>query len=229
MSNSSSCYIPEELLTPSAQVGSAAGSGHRAGGCHEHPAHLTCSVWFLSQCLFQCREQRACRCLRSFSVQQGLRLSLFLLELLCFIILWFGQNIAFGICTYCRISLGEKELGCSLQHTLKCRKNVILHFMQNQGRNFLRGAGDEVRRARSQVCSGSTSLWDGDVQVKHGDVLVPHWCAYFCVSSPDPDLQPPDTASILTRRCRKEENEPNSGLFAVCFSHSNAERCCSRR
>lgn len=44
VTNSSSCYIPEELLTPSAQVGNPAGNGHRAGGCHKHPANLTCSV-----------------------------------------------------------------------------------------------------------------------------------------------------------------------------------------
>lgn len=56
-----------------------------------------------------------------------------------------------------------------------------------------------------------------ELEVKHGDALVPPWCAYFCVSSPDPDLQPPETASILTKRRRKEENEPNSGSFCSLF------------
>lgn len=54
VSKCSSSYIPEELLTPSAQVG----NGHRAGGCHKHPANLTCSFWFPSQCPFQ-RGERA--------------------------------------------------------------------------------------------------------------------------------------------------------------------------
>lgn len=87
VTNSSSCYIPEELLTPSAQ-----GMGTEQVDAINTQQISPALFWFPSLCAFFSarREQRARRCLRSFSVQKGLSLSLFLLELLCFIILWFG-------------------------------------------------------------------------------------------------------------------------------------------
>jgi len=130
----------------------------------------------------------------------------------------------------------KKALGCVLAIDSEMELKVNIAFPASQGGIFLRGAGDVVRPPRSQRVFGAPEPCEMErYQVKRrdarrccgacslADVPVSVWVCQIRPYSPQRLLL------SLTKSCRKEENEPNSVFFAVCFSGGSAERCrCSR-